>query len=104
MKIKKVHALYDKYNKMYFKGELPFVDLAFVDMHEAFGWTFQEGKEVVIILIAKGLKNSYVRTTLLHEMIHVDQVRRGHKMDHGRKFKQIAKEICRAENIHYAKF
>lgn len=101
MKAKKLFALYDRYNDKYFGGKLPFVDIAYAEMSEAFGYTVQEGKEVVIVLIAKDMKNSFVRMTLLHEMIHVYK---GHKMDHGRKFKQIAKEICRAENIHYAKF
>ena len=104
MKIQRIFKLYDKYNEAYFAGKLDPVDIAVVDLRDAFGYTIQEGKEVSVILIAKGMKNSQVRSTLLHEMIHVDQVRQGHKMDHGRKFNMMAKIICNAEKISYRAF
>lgn len=104
MKINKVYKLYDQYNEKYFKGRLAYVNITFVDMNRAFGYTIQEGRGDCFMLLANGMKNSMVRTTLLHEMIHVDQVMKNHGMNHGRYFKQMAKKICRGEKLLYRTF
>ena len=106
MKREKVFELYDKYNAEFFKGLLPEVEIVFADV-SAFGYTIPHwsGFEVECIILAKGMTDLEIETTLAHEMIHVWQCEKGFKSwDHNKKLYKKAKKICKAKGWNLRTF
>ena len=97
MKITKLFDLYDHYNEKYFKNTLPFVDIVYADLKDAYGYTMTSTASDIVILLAKGMNKKDTITTLVHEMIHVKQAHYDQPMDHGKTFKAVAKKIAKKE-------
>jgi hypothetical protein len=95
--------LYDRYNKEFFDGTLPFVDIVVQKLEDAYGYTYDEGFGVYIEL-ANDLSDQDMHDTLLHEMVHVWQIVTNRKLGHGRNFKRKAKTICKATGIPKKRF
>lgn len=106
MRIEKVFTLYEEYNQAFFKGMLPPVDIAFMNI-EAYGYAIPHwsGMEVEAIILAKGMTKKEIQMTLAHEMVHVWQAEQGYKSwDHNKKFYRKAKKICRVMGWNICNF
>lgn len=93
--------LFDKFNDRFFGSKLPSVPVLKFDPADPvtlmmIGYPFQvdgvcwhDG----IIGVANDLNSMNESLTLLHEMIHLQQVVEGRKVNHGKFFKRRCREI-----------
>lgn len=97
--------MYDRYNKMYFDDGLPDdVELKFVTKAElgefGEGWECAYGyAEEYFIGINLDMSDTMMllRSTLLHEMVHIWQVWNAKKVNHGKHYKKWAEHF---RNVH----
>lgn len=97
-----LNALYDEYNDKLFNGELPEIDVVYMRMSNAYGFTicYQEGiNELVGILIDKDLTKKEIRGTLVHEMIHAYLFTKNKLDYHDHDSKGFIKQTKRAAKL-----
>jgi len=88
---KQLKRWYSKYNRLYFEGKLPDVEIWWEPLSNADGITcpvYEISEGHFSIRLDPGIKGfgAYWRTTLLHEMVHVELFKSHSRHQHGKLF------------------
>lgn len=100
----RLYVLYHDTNERYFGGLLPLVPIYFAPNLKpgktettAYLWTddYEGVPRYIVVREEHALQDPWpsVQDTLLHELIHVWQASRGHKVNHGPTFKKMAARL-----------